>query len=220
MATQDPRGPERKIVKVVATEEATLLTFDACGHVGRFTSHHHYRVGDRARCFACAKTTISAPRTTNPGTDYRESIRVASEIGSPISRARSYVGEQYDEDCSTWTPDRLERALTNLLGTPYTIAQFWADHLAESALQAEEDAANRSSESGFARVAVLISLLITAVLIILAPLITIGAVTLIYGAIYLDSTDAPACDTSVSVDAYADQPSAPVRVFTITSSQR
>jgi hypothetical protein len=60
--SNDPRGPERKIVKVArvytpCTEGVILslrVTLD-CGHVRDPNPIYSYRVGDAFRCFPCGK---------------------------------------------------------------------------------------------------------------------------------------------------------------------
>lgn len=54
--TNDPRGPERKIVKVEPDPNggATRVTLD-CGHVREFNQIYHYELGSRSRCLTCGK---------------------------------------------------------------------------------------------------------------------------------------------------------------------
>lgn len=52
----DPRGPFRTITNVERTANAALVRFAECDHESRRNQIYTYKVGDKARCFACRGT--------------------------------------------------------------------------------------------------------------------------------------------------------------------
>ena len=52
--SSDPRGPERKVVKVEDLTNVTLVTLD-CGHEREANQIHTYRIGETYRCLRCKK---------------------------------------------------------------------------------------------------------------------------------------------------------------------
>jgi hypothetical protein len=60
-ATQDPRGPERKIVETSfdGNRSPQLFVKLDCGHMPDLNPIYAYRVGDRCRCYACRDSPLA-----------------------------------------------------------------------------------------------------------------------------------------------------------------